>query len=200
MHGFEIKSQRSLSTSFVTLFTRAPSIPRAANNQLRLLYGSNDHEFPDVKVLHVSLFGHRWAAHSAGYSFKLEVDDNSQQLHLLIKETETDRLIENPIYWNYSILDTIVSKKIQRLAFVQAETVVRDNQELFHFERCSLYYGLTLDRLMQAIDAGDIMFDIRIGAYKNRNDKKFGKTHDHGSGFRIKKDKMGELYDFNLTL
>ena len=39
------------------------------------------------------------------------------------------------------------------------------------------------------------MFDIRIGAYKNIKKKTYGKLHDHGSGFRIKKDKLINFYD-----
>jgi hypothetical protein len=36
------------------------------------------------------------------------------------------------------------------------------------------------------------MFDIRIGAYKV-GDKR-GRTHDHGSGFRIKRSNLSLLY------
>jgi hypothetical protein len=35
------------------------------------------------------------------------------------------------------------------------------------------------------------MFDIRIGVYKTG--KHSGKAHDHGSGFRIQKDKLFDV-------
>ena len=56
LHGFEIKSQRNLSGSYVTLFTKSPTIPKSANTHLRMAYGSFDTEHPDVKVLHTSIF------------------------------------------------------------------------------------------------------------------------------------------------
>lgn len=36
---------------------------------------------------------------------------------------------------------------------------------------------------MEAIKAGDLKVDIRIGAYQSGIKK--GNTHDHGTGFRI---------------
>jgi hypothetical protein len=37
------------------------------------------------------------------------------------------------------------------------------------------------------------MFDIRIGVHNSG--KNIGRTHDHGSGFRVKKENVSELFD-----
>jgi hypothetical protein len=196
LHGFEIKSQRALSESYVTLFTKAPTSPPKANNTLRINYGSNDVEFPDVKVLHTSCFANKWNTHISGFSYKLEVDRENQKVSLLIKRIDTEKIVENGVYWTFEVLDKIVKDKIQNLAFVQAKTRTDNGSEYFTFSSCSLYSGLTLDRFLERLEAGDIMFDIRIGAYKNPTNKKtYGKTHDHGSGFRIKKEKLKDLYN-----
>ena len=200
LHGFEIKSQRALSTSFVTLFTRAPTFPKAANNALRVKYGSFDREFPDIKVLHVSLFGNRWTGHSAGYSFKLDSRTALSQLHLEIRDDATKAIIPDQIYWDYSVLNKIMMEKIQRLAFVEASCKNINGEEHFHFEKCTLYYGVDLHKFLTFVNSGDIMFDIRIGAYKNKESKSYGKTHDHGSGFRIKKEKLETLFDNKLIV
>ncbi|MGP4865376.1 MvaI/BcnI family restriction endonuclease [Psychrobacter sp. T6-5] len=42
------------------------------------------------------------------------------------------------------------------------------------------------------------MYDVRIGAYKTGS--KRGKTHDHGSGFRIKKENMSLLYEQSIVI
>lgn len=42
------------------------------------------------------------------------------------------------------------------------------------------------------------MYDVRIGAYKMGANK--GKTHDHGSGFRIKRNDMSKLYRKSLSI
>ena len=48
LHGFEIKSQRNLSSSYVTLFTKSPTMPKGANSYLRESYGSQDIKYPDI--------------------------------------------------------------------------------------------------------------------------------------------------------
>jgi hypothetical protein len=200
LHGFEIKSQRALSSSYVTLFTKAPSFPKAINNKLRMTYGSNDEKFNDIKVLHTSIFETQWNTHSAGYNFKLKCDDDQKKLFLLVKKQDTEEIVEDNIYWTYEILENICSNKLEKLAFIQADTRKDLNKEYFTFISCSLYYGITFKNFLSLITSGDIMFDIRIGAYKNPKSKSYGKTHDHGSGFRIKRDKLKTLYTNNLTI
>jgi hypothetical protein len=200
LHGFEIKSQRALSSSYVTLFTKAPTFPKAINNKLRMTYGSDDERFKDIKVLHTSIFETRWNTHGAGYGYKLKCDDSQKKLFLLVKKLENDEITEDNIYWTYDILRDICSHKLEKLAFIQAKTRKELGKEFFTFISCSLFYGITLEKFLSLITSGDIMFDIRIGAYKNPKSKSYGKSHDHGSGFRIKKDKIKTLYTNNLTI
>ena len=42
------------------------------------------------------------------------------------------------------------------------------------------------------------MFDIRIGSYKTG--LKRGKPHDHGSGFRVKRDFLKELFEYYIEV
>lgn len=200
LHGFEIKSQRLLSSSYVTLFTKAPTYPKRVNNQLRLKYGSEDAHFPDVKVLHTSIFATKWNTHKSGFSYTLERDDTNERLGLFVKNTDSGDIVEDSIYWSYEVLAGIVSAKLENLAFVQADTRKENGKEFFTFNSCKLYHGLSLERLLAHIDDGSIMFDIRIGAYKNPEAANYGKMHDHGSGFRIRKEKLLSLYDTELIL
>lgn len=195
LHGFEIKSKRALSESYVTLFTKAPTFPPKINNKLRLQYGSNDLHFPDVKVLHTSIFATQWNTHSSGFSYKLNLDDGQRKLFLLVKRLTDGVIVENNVYWTYDVINAIVTTKLKNLAFVQADTSFKNGNEHFTFKSCTLYGGLTLTKLIAHIANGSIMFDIRVGAYKNKdNIRTYGKMHDHGSGFRIKKEKLKSLY------
>jgi len=201
LHGFEIKSQRALSESYVTLFTKAPTSPKSANNKLRVNYGSNDAEFPDVKVLHTSVFANRWNTHISGFSYSLKVDRVEKKIYLLVKNMSTNIVVESDIYWTFEVVQKIVDTKIQNLAFIQADVRTVNGKEHFTFNRCSLYSGISLDKFLTYLDNGDIMFDIRVGAYKNPlKPKTYGKIHDHGSGFRIKKEVMRRLYDVEIIV
>jgi len=196
LHGYEIKSQRNLSSSYVTLFTKAPTNPKKVNNTLRLQYGSYDEHFPDIRVLHTSVFASRWNSHKSGYSYKLEVENAKEQLCLKIKEASTDRIVEDNIYWDFSTLNKIFNEKLQNLAFIQAHNETINGDEYFTFQKCTLFHGISLESFLNQTINGNIMFDIRIGAYKNINKPKtYGKTHDHGSGFRIRREKLSQLFD-----
>ncbi len=89
--GYEIKAHREISSSYVTLFTKAPSFPKGANTYLKDTYGTP-----------------------------------------------------------------------------------------------------SFTKFLNMIDKGLIMYDIRIGSYKTG--KNIGKTHDHGSGFRILEKNLKTLY------
>lgn len=196
LHGYEIKSQRNLSSSYVTLFTKAPTYPKRVNNTLRLQYGSYDEHFPDIKVLHTSVFASHWNSHKSGFSYKLSVENVKQQVCLKIKDAADDSIVEENIYWDFATLEKIFKDKLQNLAFIQAHNETINGEEYFSFEKCTLFHGVSLEKFLNQTIDGNIMFDIRIGAYKNINKPKtYGKTHDHGSGFRIRREKLSQLYE-----
>lgn len=64
--------------------------------------------------------------------------------------------------------------------------------EYFHFDKAEIYAAPSIDRFLDLIDEGVIMFDIRIGSYKSG--KNYGKPHDHGSGFRILEPNLRLLF------
>jgi hypothetical protein len=57
---------------------------------------------------------------------------------------------------------------------------------------------IDFNEFLKILESGSIQFDIRIGVYKSG--KNYGKPHDHGSGFRIKKESLYGLYKNKLEL
>lgn len=196
LHGFEIKSQRNLSNSYVTLFTKAPTMPKGANSYLRESYGSQDSKYPDIKVLHTSIFHDRFNTHSAGANFSLKIDYDKQRLYILVERT--DGSIDSSVYYSFDALRQAI-KKIENLAFVRADTKKVGDTEHFHFTKATIFYDfISFENFLEFIESGLIMYDVRIGAYKTGKNK--GKTHDHGSGFRIKREHMGLLYSRHIEV
>jgi len=193
LHGFEIKSHRELAKSRVTLFTKRPTMPKNANALLKDNYGTPDQRFPDIKVLHTSVFHTKFNSHKSGYGFKLECSDSQKKLFLVVKNLKSNKIVSKEVYWSYPVLQSIVNKKLRNFAFVSAQTKILNGIEEFSFNRLQLYTGITLKKLLNYIKRQDgLMFDIRIGAYKSGNN--YGKPHDHGSGFRIKPEQIKKLY------
>ena len=195
LHGFEVKSQRAYSGSYVTLFTKSPTMPRGANAILKDKYGSQDEKYPKINVLHTSIFANSFNNHKSGFRFSLEINYHEDKLYLLVADQNCN-VIDRTTYWTFSVLQKCLTDKLSRLAYVSAETRRNgNNQEEFHFNKAKIFSGLkSFQTFLDLLEEKKIMFDIRIGAYKTGTKK--GKPHDHGSGFRIQKDNMNELYDF----
>ncbi len=194
LHGFEIKSQRALSASYVTLFTKAPTFPLKANTYLRVKYGTPDRKAPEMKVLHTSMFSQHFNNHKSGYGFRIDRDDTNRKLRLAVINYATSEHENENIYWSYDVLENIINHKLTNLAFVQADIEKRDGAEFFNFKRCTLFNGASFDKFLIMLSENKIQFDIRIGVFRKGNSA--GKSHDHGSGFRVKKQNIAELFDF----
>lgn len=54
--GFEVKSKRAETSSYLTLFTKSPSQPPKVNTYLRDTYGESYEDNPNLKRLHTSIF------------------------------------------------------------------------------------------------------------------------------------------------
>jgi hypothetical protein len=199
LHEFEIKSKRELATNKVTLFTKAPTMPKGANAMLKNNYGTPDENFEDIQVLHASTYHRDFYPHKGGYEFKLECDDKEERIYLLIKETKTNRIVSREVYWSYTVLRGVIEKKLQNLAFISAKTRRIDGHEEFHYTDMTLYSRTNFDRFLELVKSEDgLMFDLRIGAYKSG--RQYGKPHDHGSGFRAKVSQIDSLYDYKIII
>jgi hypothetical protein len=190
--GIEIKSQRDYSGSYITLFTKSPTSPRGINTLLRKTYGTPDVEYPEIKVLHTSLFTTHYNTHKGGFNFKLEIDSENEVIKLLIQDKATEKIVDDCANWSFQVIRDIIEKKLKYIAYITAEVEKKDEKEFFKFTDMIILTGLTFEKFIKLLKEGVIMFDIRIGAYKTGKNK--GKNHDHGSGFRISKKQLSRAF------
>lgn len=196
MSLIEIKSQREYTGSYITLFTKSPTFPKGANAILKNSYGYPDEMHPNINVLHTSIFYQDFNKCKNKFGFKL--DFNEKNIILKIKLLSTNQIVSENISWNYEKIKSIINKKNSFIAVIFADTKKENNKEYFHFTKCNLLTGFNFEKFITAIKNNDIMFDIRIGAYKSG--KNIGKLHDHGSGFRIHKTNLNKYFDIKEIL
>jgi len=192
LNELELKSSRELSNSMVTLFTKSPSHPPQANTLLRLKFGKDEN---GLKILHTTVPGDKFNTFLEKYGFKLEINEKEKRIYILIKDLRSNELIDFSCYYDFEDLKKIVEDKCKNIAFVTAKIRKTSDKEFFHFEDALLLTGLTFEKFLDAIRKGDILYDIRIGAYRTGIMK--GKTHDHGSGFRIKKERIEKVFNIS---
>lgn len=185
----ELKSSREFSGSMITLFTKAPSHPLQANTKLRLKFGKDE---GGLKILHTTISGDKFNTFLGKYGFKLEINEKEKKIYILIKDLISDTLLDFDCYYTFEDLKKIIEKKCKNIAFINAKNKRKDNKEFFHFQKAILLTGLTFIKFLEGIKNGDIFYDIRIGVY--RSGKNRGKTHDHGSGFRVRKNRIEHVF------
>ena len=77
-----------------------------------------------------------------------------------------------------------MDKKLSdQFVFVRASSRGIGENEEFLFDEAYLLDGFNSQAIIDLVNKGEIDVDLRIGQYHNGKNK--GKTHDHGTGFRI---------------
>lgn len=196
-YDIEIKTKRDISNSLLTLFTKAPNYPKKANTYLRENYGNINPEYGDLKILHTTVSSDRFNSHIGGYSFKISVDRENEKVYLLVKDSSKNTVENTGIYYTFKALEKTFNQKLKNLAVVFAENEKIDNIEHFHYISVDFYYNPNFDNFINLLEDGSIVMDIRIGVYHNPEKTNFGKTHDHGTGFRMKTQYLSELYSYH---
>lgn len=190
--GFEIKTHREASQSYVTLFTKSPNFPARANNYLKNTFGTPYDDNPELRNLHTSMFASKFNTYKDRYSFRLINDRDRGLLKIGVYDISTKSLIDDSAGYTYDCLDKRLRKKIRNLFYVTAETKRQDGIEYLHFNGATIYAEPSIEKFLDLVDKGLIMYDIRIGSYKSG--KNYGKAHDHGSGFRIMEPNVRLLF------
>ena len=191
--NIEIKSQRNLVGSYITLFTKSPSYPKSTNTFLRDNYGIENEDNPDIKKLHTSMFCSHFNKTYEKWGFRIRPSEIEQKLFIDVKDLDNNEMEGINVYYDYSILKSILIKKLNIVAFVSTEHKTENGVEHFHFNKCKVYYKCDFENFISLIRQDKIMYDIRIGSYKTGSN--YGKVHDHGSGFRVKRENMSDVFD-----
>lgn len=184
----EIKSQREATTSMITLFTKSPDFPKKVNTILRENYGNASSEHDGKKILHTTINAVNFNTHVSGYDFKILIDYDLRRLVLQIKEHGNNSILFDNAYWTFDNIERKLKTKLKYIAYVTAKEKKENKKTYFKYVDIKLITGLTIDKFLEALENGDVMVDVRIGVYNKGKNK--GKTHDHGTAFRITLNKL----------
>ena len=183
---YELKSCRINSNSMLTMFTRAPK-PNGVNTCLRLKYGYSSGAYDNgEKVLHATLSADRFTTiANTGHRLKIACMDDGIYI-------ESEEGIENA-FWSRSALKRCFEKKYKnKFVYAKADSRGEGAFEEFKFRDAYEVSGFDYNAFINLLEAGKIFVDLRIGQYHNGPNA--GKTHDHGTGFRIREHDQPLLF------
>ena len=87
-------------------------------------------------------------------------------------------------YWGFQDLHHKVGTKLINCFYIQAECKKENNIEYFSYVKIQMLQMFSFEKFLNAIENGYVLvdFDARTG-------------HNHGTKFRLRQDKMPELYE-----
>lgn len=181
-YGIELKSHRNLTQSMVSLFSKSPSFPKKVNTYLRETYGVVENDY-GKKVLNTTLNGARENTHRGGHGFRALVDRKEEKIFLQIRDLNTGKIIDDIIYWDFGVIQNALEHKLKKVAVLYGDEKDENDKHYVKYNKMKILEGITLDKLLKSLEDGLLCIDIRIGVYVSG--AKAGKTHDHGTAFRI---------------
>lgn len=197
---WELKVQRSHTTSNLTLFHMEPS-PRALRFVPQILLPIYGWPHDEAGLRHPPTErSFRMTMSSKNFTdrgFKVVADGEKVKVIFdaeMVSQRHSDWLssveqktglgpLEPAPYWGYEDLRKKISAKLQNAFYVTADVKKVDGHEYFHYRKCEMLSGFSLDGFLGLLETGEaiVEFDARTG-------------HNHGTKFRIKQAALPLLY------
>lgn len=205
---WELKSQRTATSSLLTLFHCEPK-PRKARIVPKILlpkYGWCHQDAGSVYPENERSFRQTIQAVShSDRGFKVNVDRESERIFVSFDFSKIDDrhakwrdfvkngvgiqdIAPNP-FWTFSDISAKLDKKLKNLMYVKAASKKVDGEEYFKYEEIEAYIDPTLEKFIALLEHGMIYvdFDARTG-------------HNHGTKFRIRPAEKKELYQAHIKV
>lgn len=193
--GAELKAQREITSSPITLFTKTPdwregwSAKRVTNT-----FGYADDAGHD-KALRINLYHSR-----SMYGMRLKPTD----IGFCVYVEDTGEVIGE---WSRDVIGRKFNGKAKDICYVKADTKVVEGEEYFHYTEadfCARKPHLSRDDMIRALENNDLHLEWRMyirvdhpHCRKKTGEMKgpVGSCRDHGPGFRIRQGKVRSFWD-----
>lgn len=179
----ELKASRKNAKSMLTLFTLEPQ-PSGGDRDRTLLdnFGYPDEKNRRPKALHSTVYCGRYN----GQGLRIEVEKD--KVHVVGKKKKLG------IYWSVKNLEKQFEAKFPALVYVLADQRSINNVEHFHFNEAYLLKGFSFKKFQEMLRKDEILIDFRM-YYKSN-----GKIRNHGTGFRMKLNKLYSTFEMKERL
>lgn len=191
-YGIEIKTRRTYSKSYITLFTAVPDGENLFETErLKNTYGYPSKKDRNYKVIYIEAYGNKLNFGGIKYQYKLAISKTERKVFLEIYN-KYNNLIERKIYWSFDYLEEKLKNKLNYLAIINTWTNKKDEWNYFKYYKMNIYKLKEFNNFINLIEDGTIKLSIKIDFYTNP--KYYGKTYDHGCSFAIEEHNLNKLF------
>ena len=195
--GFEIKTKKKKSSSWISLFTLKPDNPENGDNYMRNNWGIVDEEYPQFKCFRTSLYAHRWSIVYNKCKMKISNSKENKRVGLVMADLN-ENIIDENVFWKYKSITAGV-KKLKNTFIINYEIKEKKNIFYYKYINAIVYLDYIGDqKFLDLLDEGTIRYDNRLGVYRS-GDKK-GQLHNHGGGFRINPKNIDKLFNNKIVI
>lgn len=189
--GIELKAKCSKKEKYITLFNATPDSYLFETKRLLQEYGYCYRDNQKFKVLNLSVYGNRKIKLNNKY-FKLYVNWNQKKITLRVYDKNLN-IIDELTSWSFELLKEKLERKLNKLAIIHADRKFEHNIVYFKYTDIKFYKLTSFEKFLILIENGIIRITFRIGVYKD--EKRFGKTYDHGTCFSINEYDITRLFN-----
>lgn len=205
---WELKAQRSGTSSLITLFHFEPS-PRALKFVPQILIPLYGWQHKEAGARHsFEELSFRQTIHGKTYSdrgFIVQIDRQEQKVLISFSASNVDEKhrdwkdsvnnktglndLDPQPYWGFSDLEHKAGTKLINCFHVNADVKIENNKEYFKYNKVLMLQTFSFPKFLNALGEGNVLidFDARSG-------------HNHGTKFRIRQNTLPELYDKVTTI
>ena len=194
---WELKCQRLNTSSLTTLFHMEPS-PRALGFVSKIFlpkYGwphktkKNEMSFRQtIHGLTRSDRGFKVVIDRDQRKVLISFDHNAvaekhkQWLKSVQERIRLDELNPQP-YWGFDDLKNTAGTKLLNCFYLQAETKKEKRKEFFLYSKITILQNFSFDNFLNLLESGSVLVDFDART-----------EHNHGTKFRLRQDKLPQLY------
>lgn len=191
-NGIEIKTRRTYSKSAITLFNAVPDGEKKLEvERLKNTYGYPYKKDRRYKVLYFDAYANKLTFGGIKYQYKIDVDRKEKKVYLCVYN-RYEELIERKVYWSFKYLEKKISTKLNFLAIINAWTKEIDNWNYFKYYKIDFYILKNFKKFIDLLEDGTIKITFKVDICLD--EKNYGKTYDHGCGFRLNETDITKLY------
>jgi len=191
-YGIEIKTRKSYSKSFITLFNMEPDGENLFEiERLKKTYGYPYKNDRNYKALYIEAFGNNLNYAGIKYQYKIDVDKKENKVYLCILN-KYNKLIERKIYWSFDNLEKRLYNKLKYLAVINAWTNKINNWNYFKYYKIDIYKLKDFNTFIDLLENGTIKLIIKVDIHLGKSN--YGKTYNHGCGFAIEEKNLIKLF------
>jgi len=191
--GIEIKTKRSYSSAYITLFN---ATPQGKNNfeikRIKEIYGYPDKIMKNYKILNNSVQANTVTLIANRYFFKLNIDRDERKVFLLIYGRNM-QLIEKSSFWTFETLKEKLYRKLKYLALIKAWPKTINGEVYYKYYDIDFYELKSFDEFLDLLEMGTIRVTFKISVF--RTGERIGQVHDRGTSFEIQEINLFKLFN-----